>query len=1326
MVSTPQCTVMTTGGHDTETLEALTKRGELLERLCDGPVPKPTLVEEFDLSRSTLDRAVRELEELNLVERRESKVRVTYAGRLAVDTLETCQSTLGDIEAAEAVLDPLPLDAPLPREAVAGSEARLAAEPVPYEALEPVHDALGDARQYRALLPALDDPRQLRLLYEHVVTQERPAELIVTPELFDTLREQFPRRLATMADQVGFGLRVSETVPPFALACIDGSDGVTVAVVVFAESGAVHGTLINDTHPAVRWARDLIDDAEAGATDRTEELRGAGDGSLPDDTGNLPSGSESLPLSLETEGFVRLGTAYFQETPVPDPATVWRTGLSLPEVHVGYAVERALPADRTTSGPGARSIAEALSDELAGGADCVVVGLPGSGKSTVCKQVACEWHDDRGSVLYREQGRGRPFQSVETLVDAVDADDGHTLVVVEDAVRPEASTVFETIDRCSDREDVSFLLDARESEWHDPSADRVDVTALSVTHMPALEEGDLERLVDHFERTVGTSIDVPLDRLRQEIHEETAGGGDTPLGELLLLLHRLATYADPLSDGRTSLEDAVASLYDDIAPGGRDGTSTGVEPTAAADGDASDETVLDVCVLANVLNAAGLGVDGGLLYAVADDGAYGAVDDAIDRLEGRVLFPRDDGSYRTVHEAWSTAFLAHLLDAEGESAASERFCRCVSRLLALADDPGECEVIADHLDDGRALRAIRDDPRRWADETVEAVYAMGRERPKLALLFGSDDGVALPDACSETTATERSVWLGRLFLASGHYDRAERTFDRLPDGEPELAVERLLGLAKVAIQRGAFEDARARAEECLAAVDAENRPRDRARASQTLGTALGELDEYEAGGEQFRDALDGFEAVGDRQRIAQTLIGLGRIARFQGNTDQARTYFRRSLSIAREIGDRHGQATSLNALGTLEMEVGEYHDAIGYYERSLDIRQALGSRQGEANALNNIGMVCNMLGRYDQALEYCERSRAIKEELGDRRGEANACSTLGIVAASKGDHERARQYFERSARITGDIGDRLGEAMAFNNLGNVACRQCEYDDAREYFERSLEMKRDIGARQGVVEPCINLGEVACRRGRYDRAREFLEEARDVARETDHQHRHAQSLDRLAEVARRRGAHDRARDLLGRALDLAEDIGDPGLLSKIHYRRGELALAAGDHDRAREALQRAADAVEEGGDTLDDARVRLARARVAFAEGELGSARERATAARDAYAELSAPHYEARSRRLLGRVAAESGDYDTARDRFEAALDTFEDVGAPQDVLVTLRHLLGDCRSADDDARAQWREHVRVCVADAPEATVDAHGGWVDQAVAAGAGETDGD
>jgi tetratricopeptide (TPR) repeat protein/predicted transcriptional regulator len=1300
MVHSQQWYSMTTGRGGSDELDVLTKRDELLGRLCDGAVIKQQLVDELDLPRSTLDRGIRELEAVNLIERRGSQVSATVAGRLALDHFEAFQSGLSDVLAAENVVAPLPLDAPLPREAVTGSEAWLADGPVPHESLEQFHDALADSGRYRTVLPALDDPRHVRLLYEHVITEGKPAELIVSADLLEALRTKFPRRMAAMADTEEFTLLVGD-VPPFALAIVEDetTSETTTFVVVFSESGSgVHGVLANETGPARLWAEDCYAERRAGAEERTEALLPDTDGGsvAVDDDGAVRSAvGSSLPSALEREGFVQPGKSYFTAEPVADPTTAWRAGLSLPEVHTGYAIGRT----RDDDGPAGESgtVSGALEADLADGSDCVVLGPPGSGKSTVCKQVACEWYEaDRGTVLYREGGRGRPFQSVDDLVATVDAADGHTLVVVEDGVRPETDAIFDAIDRLGDREDVSFLLDAREREWHDPAAppDRAD---LDVVTMPALDDRDAERLVDHFERTADATVDIPVDRLRETTQDESVSDGTAP-DQVLLLLHRLATYADPLAEGGTSLEEAVAALYEDLA---------------------EDQTMLDVCVLANALNAAGVEVEAELLYAVAEPEEFSSVDEAIEQLEGRVLFPREDGSYRTVHATWSGAFLAHLLDTDGEAAAGERFGRCVSALLSLADNPEQCDRIAEHRGDGTALAPVIDDPGAWADGTVEAVYALGRERPKLAPLFGdgAGDSVELPDACAAGLTDRRLAWLGEMFVDGGYYEQAlgvaERGLAAAPD-DSRIAC-RLMGIkADAWSDRGEFDpavEAATRQRELATTLDARDLA---ATAIKRLGGVEMKRGEYDRALAYIQQALASARALDDRTLESRCFDDLGTVVHKQGENDRAREYHERGLAIARELSDRQQEGRCFNNLGRVAHEQCEYETAREYHERGLAVLRAVGGRQGEASTLVDLGLVANEQSDYEAASRYFERGLEVARSIDDRQNEAASLGNLGMVARAQSEYEVAREYHEQNLAIRREIGDRQGIANALGNLSSISSRQGDHEGAREYLQQALEVFRDIGNRRGEAAALGNLGMVTKNLGEYDPAQEYLEEALAIKRDVGTRRSEASSLNSLGVLARECGEYETAREYAEESLAIRRDIGDRRGEATNLVELGALARERGEFRQAREYLDRAQELSKEMDHTPGIANASLEGGRLALTRKDHEAARNRADRARERFAAAGECHEVARCRQLQGRVAAATGDRAGARDHWRAALDTFEEVGAPQDALDTLRLLLEDASDrGDEDARSQWRERLTACVDDAPASAVEVHRAWLE-------------
>lgn len=999
------------------------------------------------------------------------------------------------------------------------------------------------------------------------------------------------------------------------------------------------------------------------------------------------AGPYDRALTLAEEGFVRLSERYFARRDPAAPLDAWRRGVRLVDARAGRAVERTVP-DGGAGRSARASLTDRVLDGLRSGSDTVVLGPPGSGKSTVCRQVACEWFDrGRGPVFYRESGQGARFERPDALAGEVTDTDGHALVVVEDAVRPEAKAVFEFLELVEGSGSVTVLLDARESEWQDAGR-RSDADpfgtdpvasgreAVEPVYVPRPDAREHERFVRAVEEATDRPVDVDVEQLRGDVRRAAAGEteGARP-GELFYLLHRLsALVRDPLADGDapTSLTEVVWDVHGRLADRG--------------------DRVLDVGTCVNVLNASGIGVAPELLYAVAPDDPL-AVDEALEVLEGRVVFPEETDwsggttAYPAIHGAWSVEFLVHSLEAEGEGPARERFGRVLTRVLSLADDAAVRERVAGALQgDAPYLARIERDPGTWVEETLRTVYALGRERPKLAPLFGDGehDSVRLPAACSESVAAERPVWLGRMFLAAGDYDRAGRAFERLPRKETDRRIERLLGLARVATERGEFDEAVEHAEECLALVEDEGDEAPslaRARAEERLGAALSGRGDFEDADSRFRAALDRFEALGDRRRMARTLKGMGIAAAHRSEYDRAREHLERSLDISRELGDRRAVANKINNLGEVARHRGEYRRSRDLHERSLDIRRDLGDRRGEASSLNNLGIVARYLGELDRAREYYERSLEIKRELGDRHREANSLT----------------------------------------NLGNVFRLRGEYDRALECERRSLAISRELGYQHAEASSHINLGEALYRRGRYRRAREQFERALELAAGIEYRHGEVNSLAGLAAIDRSLGELDRARDRLRRALDLATEIGEPDDVTRIRYELGEVARVAGNPDRAGELYERALgdeEDVEEDdpeGDAFRIAKVRLARGRLALARGEPGRARELAARARGTFSEMGTTHWEGRSRLLLGRAAAEAGETGAAREHLRAALETFEDVDAPQDALRALEHLVRTCREAGDDERAErWCSRARGLLDDAPDPVADRHRRWVER------------
>ncbi|MFP8958894.1 tetratricopeptide repeat protein [Natrialbaceae archaeon A-CW3] len=1304
-----------------EETKTLINRLDLLDRLCQSSGHVRDLVDDTGQSRATINRAINELEAIDLVERGAGGVEVTNTGILVHDRLNAFLAELGGIRAAEEVLTPLADTSAVDAEVVARSDVIFATDPVPYRPLEQRLDALDSAEKYSALIPTLDDPRHVRVLYEHIVIDGQTAELIVSPKVFETLCQEFPRRMAAMAKTDRFFISVG-SVPEYGLELFNGdaiesgqSAGTTVHIVVYTERGAVNGILINDEGRGVEWAERRFEEARDEATDRTHTLLdSASDGRQAyGGAAALETIAQSLPVSLEGQGFVRVDGSYFRHEPVADPTTAWRAGLSLAEVHTGYAIRREIsdveggdnsesPDSDGKPESAKRELTAALTDDLTCGKNRIILGAPGSGKSTIGKQIACEWYDaDHGPVYYRENDRGRPFSAVDDLVETATAADGHALVVVEDAVRPNANAIFDAIGELDAEGEVSVLLDAREQEWREYTETSQTMNNLEVVHVPPLTETDFERLVAHFEQTIRRPVDIQTEELWSSVSNEgNVTDGQQP-HRMLRVMHRLATYADPLADASTALEDAVADVY------------------AALE---DDELSLSVAVLANVLNAAGIGVNRGLLYAIAraesfdagnlqsDAARFDDIDDALDRLEGHVLFEREDGRYRTVHEEWSTAFLIHLIEAEGEKAAARRFATAMSAVLGLADDSTQCERIERHLNERWALAAVVDKPGQWANETVEAVYVLGRDRSQLAPLFVDDSGVGigLPDACADDVRERRQIWLGELFLAGGYYDRAERTYERVPQKPVEIGAERLFGLARVASNRGEYDTAVTHCRDCLSQVKGNELLC--ARARLRLGAVLTELGEYADAETNYDSAVDVFRATERKAWEAKALAGIGSVAMKRGAFDRALECYELSLQLRKKVGDRRGEAEAANYIGNVAWKQGRFDMASRSFERSLELRQELGDRKGVAAVRNNLGAIEGQRGNYDRAFEFYEQSLELRRELGDRPGVGKCLNNLGHLESQRTNFDRATEYYERCLELRRELDDRTRLASTLNNLGTVEGRRGNYTRSLKLHEQGLKLKEELGDRFGQAKSLHNLGQIENRRGNFDQASTFYERSLDITEELEVRAVMAPTLNNLGMVAIQRGEYERGRNHCKRALEIADEIGESEQIAASYLCLGESARRMESYERANECFETAFEIVEtEPG--LIRLRVCLARAQLKHTLGDVDAARKLAKAVLEDAEEMNLQYWIGRTQCLLGQIEFEAGAVDPAREHLRAALDVFESIGAVHDSMATLEALV-DTGTEEPDAVEEYHDQAQRLLVDASSEMVDRHATWL--------------
>jgi tetratricopeptide (TPR) repeat protein len=831
---------------------------------------------------------------------------------------------------------------------------------------------------------------------------------------------------------------------------------------------------------------------------------------------------------LRTQGFDRIDEQYFDNRSAVDPVTAWQAGIALPDVAAGYAFDR--------SSDDAKSMTTALTERLSGGEDVALLGPPGSGKSTTAKQVAYAWFDEqRGPVFYRESGQGTAFDAVDVLEQTIDGTEGRTLVVVEDAVRAEANAVFRAMQRFADREDVVFLLDSRQSEWREPDELRIDPQRGAVRQedietltMPALDDQEREAILDRFDGLLETNLTDVHDQLLTNRDEASAG-------DVFLFFHRLTRLVDPLredtSTAVTSLDEHVDTVRDRLAT--------------------ASEQVLDIGVLANALNAAGVAVYPAYVRALgAAEWDHESVREAMSILEGEVVFDDGDAAYGTVHDAWSVRFLQRLLNADGELTARRRFGETVSALLALADDSERRAAIADAVDTTDQLSEIAADPTAWADETTTQLFELGRTYPKLAGYFGTvdDPAVTIPDAASPETELKASLRRGRLYVNAGDPSLARREYEHVTT---------------------TAEDPRT--------VDDPEHGRLYARALAGLphvDHSTGEGDPLE----RCREAVAALEAVGDTRGEVLRRVDLGSWLLVATEFEAAREQAEQALELAVESGDSELEAFCTYGLGEVLCRTGDFESGLERLQESAEQAAAVGSRLGELNARITLSIFSRRVGD----IERCERNARRCLDLADGSGHVNELLTahlmLGQAGFDRGKLAVAQRHYDRAEELFDGSRQRRRVDIA-TKQGQVARERDEYETARERFETALELSRDGGYPDMQVDSRNMLALTRLRQGELEAAREHTDQAIELAEAHELTPRLTRSLGIAGDVSVAAGDLEAATEQFERVIELSQTAeSSNGAVARRGL--GDVARERGEEEIARERYEQALETFRE--------------------------------------------------------------------------------------------------------------------------------------------------
>lgn len=236
----------------TELRSILHKRHNILAALVSDPRTKPELVDALDSSRSTIDRAIRDLEDEGCIERQNSVYQPTQVGYVAFTEFNRYEKTTDGIGRASDVLNAASPEARIDPAFLSGVTVQMADPHAPESALEDSIEVLKTADRLVGLAPvvlSLYTETLTALISEYNLN----AELVLYEDTLDSLLRYYQDQISNFMDHIDF--YVTDQDLPYALWIMDHEEHPQAGITIH-ENGGVRGVLMNDSAEALQWAHD--------------------------------------------------------------------------------------------------------------------------------------------------------------------------------------------------------------------------------------------------------------------------------------------------------------------------------------------------------------------------------------------------------------------------------------------------------------------------------------------------------------------------------------------------------------------------------------------------------------------------------------------------------------------------------------------------------------------------------------------------------------------------------------------------------------------------------------------------------------------------------------------------------------------------------------------------------------------------------------------------------------------------------------------------------------------------------------------------------------
>jgi tetratricopeptide (TPR) repeat protein len=220
------------------------------------------------------------------------------------------------------------------------------------------------------------------------------------------------------------------------------------------------------------------------------------------------------------------------------------------------------------------------------------------------------------------------------------------------------------------------------------------------------------------------------------------------------------------------------------------------------------------------------------------------------------------------------------------------------------------------------------------------------------------------------------------------------------------------------------------------------------------------IEQLERDQDNFRAALDRFEASADTQHVLRLAGALAQFWGVKAHFTEGRRRFEASLNA--DERPTAARARALIGAADLANGSGDHSTSRLRAEEALALNRALGQPWGTASALLVLGIALANERDFAPAQQLVDESMRLYRELGDETNTLEATRILAWTYSGLGDRDRARELHEDNVRRARAVGDRFHEAVSLTALATYAITDGRREDALPMLREAYRLDRELG------------------------------------------------------------------------------------------------------------------------------------------------------------------------------------------------------------------------------------------------------------------------